>query len=158
MYVLEEIDYTIKKLPEWAADEPVEKTPQTQQDESYIHSEPLGVVLIIGAWNYPFSLTIQPMVGAIAAGTVGPVLGRGARRHPSSPLQRRAWGGGLRPVRSGGLGSGSHWRVRLSQEAAGTRLPGAQAQPGSDVHTASPPAMRPWSLGGQSRGVAPAWP
>ncbi|KAB0400015.1 hypothetical protein E2I00_017956, partial [Balaenoptera physalus] len=64
-----EIDYTIKKLPEWAADEPVEKTPQTQQDESYIHSEPLGVVLIIGAWNYPFSLTIQPMVGAIAAGT-----------------------------------------------------------------------------------------
>ncbi|KAM9045343.1 aldehyde dehydrogenase, dimeric NADP-preferring isoform 1-T1 [Megaptera novaeangliae] len=68
VYVLEEIDYTIKKLPEWAADEPVEKTPQTQQDESYIHSEPLGVVLIIGAWNYPFSLTIQPMVGAIAAG------------------------------------------------------------------------------------------
>uniref|UniRef100_A0A8C9E6W1 Aldehyde dehydrogenase, dimeric NADP-preferring n=1 Tax=Phocoena sinus TaxID=42100 RepID=A0A8C9E6W1_PHOSS len=68
MYVLEEIDYVIKKLPEWAADEPVEKTPQTQQDESYIHSEPLGVVLIIGTWNYPFSLTIQPMVGAIAAG------------------------------------------------------------------------------------------
>ncbi|MBV97260.1 Aldehyde dehydrogenase, dimeric NADP-preferring, partial [Eschrichtius robustus] len=68
VYVLEEIDYTIKKLPEWAAEEPVEKTPQTQQDESYIHSEPLGVVLIIGAWNYPFSLTIQPMVGAIAAG------------------------------------------------------------------------------------------
>ncbi|XP_024609029.1 aldehyde dehydrogenase, dimeric NADP-preferring [Neophocaena asiaeorientalis asiaeorientalis] len=68
VYVLEEIDYVIKKLPEWAADEPVEKTAQTQQDESYIHSEPLGVVLIIGTWNYPFSLTIQPMVGAIAAG------------------------------------------------------------------------------------------
>ncbi|XP_037056922.1 aldehyde dehydrogenase, dimeric NADP-preferring isoform X2 [Peromyscus leucopus] len=67
-HVLEEIDTTIKKLPEWAADEPVEKTHQTQQDESYIHSEPLGVVLVIGAWNYPFNLTIQPMVGAIAAG------------------------------------------------------------------------------------------
>ncbi|XP_048221668.1 aldehyde dehydrogenase, dimeric NADP-preferring [Perognathus longimembris pacificus] len=66
---MEEIDNTIKKLPEWAADEPVvEKTRQTQQDETYIHSEPLGVVLIIGAWNYPFNLTIQPMVGAIAAG------------------------------------------------------------------------------------------
>uniref|UniRef100_A0A8D2B389 Aldehyde dehydrogenase n=1 Tax=Sciurus vulgaris TaxID=55149 RepID=A0A8D2B389_SCIVU len=68
IYVLEEIEYTIKKLPEWAKDEPVEKTPETQQDESYIHSEPLGVVLIIGTWNYPFNLTIQPMVGAIAAG------------------------------------------------------------------------------------------
>lgn len=66
--MLEEIETTIKKLPEWAADEPVEKTPQTQHDELYIHSEPLGVVLVMGTWNYPFNLTIQPMVGAIAAG------------------------------------------------------------------------------------------
>ncbi|XP_044106570.1 aldehyde dehydrogenase, dimeric NADP-preferring [Neovison vison] len=68
VYVLEEIEYMIKKLPEWAADEPVEKSLQTQQDECYIHSEPLGVVLVIGTWNYPFTVTIQPMVGAIAAG------------------------------------------------------------------------------------------
>ncbi|XP_029783794.1 aldehyde dehydrogenase, dimeric NADP-preferring [Suricata suricatta] len=68
VYVLEEIEHVIKKLPEWAADEPVEKTPQTQQDECYIHSEPLGVVLIIGTWNHPFTVTVQPMAGAIAAG------------------------------------------------------------------------------------------
>lgn len=68
-YVKEEIDYMIEKLPEWMEDEPVEKTSRTQQDESFIHSEPLGVALIIGTWNYPFNLTIQPMVGAIAAGT-----------------------------------------------------------------------------------------
>ncbi|KAM9693547.1 LOW QUALITY PROTEIN: aldehyde dehydrogenase, dimeric NADP-preferring [Trichechus inunguis] len=67
VYIPEDIDYMIKKLPEWAADEPVEKTPQTQQDEPYIHS-PLGVVFIIGTRNYPFNLTIQPMVGAIASG------------------------------------------------------------------------------------------
>ena len=30
--------------------------------------DPFGVVLILGAWNYPFSLTLQPMAGAIAAG------------------------------------------------------------------------------------------
>uniref|UniRef100_A0A452QYX2 Aldehyde dehydrogenase, dimeric NADP-preferring n=1 Tax=Ursus americanus TaxID=9643 RepID=A0A452QYX2_URSAM len=59
---------TARRRGTWAADEPVEKTPQTQQDECYIHSEPLGVVLIIGTWNYPFTVTIQPMVGAIAAG------------------------------------------------------------------------------------------
>ncbi|XP_042529877.1 aldehyde dehydrogenase, dimeric NADP-preferring [Dipodomys spectabilis] len=67
-HVMDEIENTVKNLTEWAADEPVAKTRQTQQDEAYIHSEPLGVVLIIGAWNYPFNLTIQPMVGAIAAG------------------------------------------------------------------------------------------
>lgn len=76
----EEIEYMIKKLPEWAADEPVEKTRQTQKDESYIHSEPLGVVLIIGTWNYPFNLLIQPMVGAIAAGNgLWPPLWPGVR-------------------------------------------------------------------------------
>ncbi|XP_066221062.1 aldehyde dehydrogenase, dimeric NADP-preferring-like [Saccopteryx leptura] len=68
VYVLDEIDYTIKNLPEWILDEPVEGTARTRQDENYIHSEPLGVVLIIGTWNYPFDLTVQPMVGAIAAG------------------------------------------------------------------------------------------
>ncbi|CAK6437625.1 unnamed protein product [Pipistrellus nathusii] len=68
VYCLEEIDYVIKNLPEWVQDEHVEKTAQTQQDECYIHSEPLGVALIIGTWNYPFDLTVQPMVGAIAAG------------------------------------------------------------------------------------------
>ena len=30
--------------------------------------EPLGCVLIIGPWNYPFSLTLQPLVSALAAG------------------------------------------------------------------------------------------
>ncbi|KAJ7308815.1 hypothetical protein JRQ81_008083 [Phrynocephalus forsythii] len=40
----------------------------TLGDEVYIQREPFGVVLIIGAWNYPFSLIIHPLVGAIAAG------------------------------------------------------------------------------------------
>ena len=35
---------------------------------SYIIKDPLGVVLIIGAWNYPFQLLLVPLVGAIAGG------------------------------------------------------------------------------------------
>jgi aldehyde dehydrogenase (NAD+) len=36
--------------------------------KSYILSQPLGVVLIIGPWNYPLQLLLAPLVGAIAAG------------------------------------------------------------------------------------------
>ena len=36
--------------------------------KSYIKKEPLGAVLIIGPYNYPFQLVIEPLIGAIAAG------------------------------------------------------------------------------------------
>ena len=36
--------------------------------DKYVHPEPFGICLIIGAWNYPFLLTLSPLVGAIAAG------------------------------------------------------------------------------------------
>lgn len=66
-----EIKLAIDKLKEWAAPRPAEKNLFTLSDEVYIQPEPLGVVLIIGAWNYPWALTLMPLVGAIAAGTVG---------------------------------------------------------------------------------------
>lgn len=59
----------MRKLKEWAAPRPVSKNLLTLSDEVYIKPEPLGVVLIIGAWNYPWAVTIQPLIGAIAAGT-----------------------------------------------------------------------------------------
>ncbi|XP_070839906.1 aldehyde dehydrogenase family 3 member A2b [Chaetodon trifascialis] len=63
-----EIDLITSKLKEWAAPRPVEKNVMTMMDTVYIQPEPLGVVLIIGAWNYPWALTLQPLLGAIAAG------------------------------------------------------------------------------------------
>lgn len=66
--VKREIDYTIKRLKNWTKPQktavPVEFFPYSAK----IHPEPLGVVLIIGAWNYPFQLIIAPLIGAIAAG------------------------------------------------------------------------------------------
>lgn len=38
--------------------------------KAYIHKEPYGAVLIIGPWNYPFSLVFRPLIGAIAAGNL----------------------------------------------------------------------------------------
>jgi len=58
----------IASLDAWGADEYVEKNVITLMDTTYIHREPLGVCLVMGAWNYPVQLTLQPVTGAIAAG------------------------------------------------------------------------------------------
>lgn len=63
-----DLKLAIEKLSDWAAPRPVEKNLLTMSDEVYVQPEPLGVVLIIGAWNYPWALTLLPLVGAIAAG------------------------------------------------------------------------------------------
>ena len=66
--VLQDINYALKHLKSWLKPQKV-KAPLTQFPASgYIYSEPLGNVLIIGPWNYPFSLMISPLIGAIAAG------------------------------------------------------------------------------------------
>ncbi|CAN9510995.1 unnamed protein product [Ophioblennius macclurei] len=68
-----EIKLAIERLSLWAARRPVEKTLLTMSDEVYVQPEPLGVVLIIGAWNYPWAVTLVPLVGAIAAGNAAVV-------------------------------------------------------------------------------------
>lgn len=63
-----ELKYFIKNLKAWAKPEQV-KTPITLFGHtSTIHYEPKGVVLIIAPWNYPFQLTINPLIPALAAG------------------------------------------------------------------------------------------
>lgn len=66
--VKEEIRFALKHIRKWAAPKRV-KTPITQfPSKSFIYKEPYGVVLIMSPWNYPFQLTIAPLVGAICAG------------------------------------------------------------------------------------------
>jgi aldehyde dehydrogenase (NAD+) len=67
-YTRSEIDLLRKKLKAWAKPERVPTTIVAQPGRSRIYREPLGVVLIIAPWNYPFNLVMGPLVGAIAAG------------------------------------------------------------------------------------------
>ncbi|XP_064534021.1 aldehyde dehydrogenase family 3 member A2-like [Pseudopipra pipra] len=66
--VLGELTLAMEKLPSWAAPQHLKKNLLTMRDEVFVNFEPLGVVLIIGAWNYPFVLVMHPLIGAIAAG------------------------------------------------------------------------------------------
>lgn len=56
---------------------------------SYIHKDALGVVLIIGAWNYPVQLTLIPLAGAIAAGNCAVVKPSEIAPHTSALLASR---------------------------------------------------------------------
>ena len=66
--VASELALTRKKLRSWARPQRVPTSLVGQPGKSRIYHEPLGVVLIIGPWNYPLQLVIAPLVGAIAAG------------------------------------------------------------------------------------------
>ncbi|XP_003744881.1 aldehyde dehydrogenase, dimeric NADP-preferring-like [Galendromus occidentalis] len=67
-FVLNDIRGADIELEGWMKAESVPKTLMTVLDRSFVHSEPYGVALIIGAWNYPVQLVISPLVGAITAG------------------------------------------------------------------------------------------
>ncbi|KAF3922498.1 hypothetical protein AA313_de0209560 [Arthrobotrys entomopaga] len=55
-------------IDKWVKEEKLEVDLLGIASSPVIRKEPLGVVLIIGAYNYPFQLTLAPMIGAIAAG------------------------------------------------------------------------------------------
>ncbi len=66
--VLDEIKFLIKHIPGWAKNKKV-RTPIAQfAAQSFVVSEPYGIVLVMSPWNYPFQLSIEPLIGAIAAG------------------------------------------------------------------------------------------
>lgn len=59
---------TEKNLKRWMRPERVKKPIFLADSKSYIISEPYGVMTIIGPFNYPFQLVMEPLIGAIAAG------------------------------------------------------------------------------------------
>lgn len=59
----------LKNIDAWTADEPIgDSFLRRWLGIAHIKKEPLGVVLIIGAWNFPLLLVFQPLIAAITAG------------------------------------------------------------------------------------------
>ena len=58
----------LENLSDWMAPQPVPKGLMYKMDTCQVIYEPLGVSLVIGAWNYPAQLILSPLIGAIAAG------------------------------------------------------------------------------------------
>lgn len=66
--VIAEVNYMLKNIKKLTKKKTV-MTPFGQQlSHSYVLAKPYGVVLIMSPWNYPFMLTLPPIIDAVAAG------------------------------------------------------------------------------------------
>ncbi|MDR2272803.1 MAG: aldehyde dehydrogenase family protein [Sphingobacterium sp.] len=68
LFIYGEIDFAIRRLRKWMRPKRVGRSVTNLLAKSSIVYQPRGAVLIISPWNYPFQLTMSPLVSALAAG------------------------------------------------------------------------------------------
>ncbi len=66
--LFEELELAIRHLKDWVKPRKVSTNLLNQPGKSYIVAEPLGTTLVIGAWNFPYNLSLVPVVGSMMAG------------------------------------------------------------------------------------------
>lgn len=67
-YITGDVDHVLKHLKKWSKPRKVKTPLIAMPGRSFIQPEPLGSVLIMGAWNYPVQLIFAPLVAVISAG------------------------------------------------------------------------------------------
>ena len=85
--VLEEISYMLKHTPKFAREQRVRTSLAQFHSRSYKKPSPYGVTLIMSPWNYPFMLTLSPLVDALAAGNTAVVKPSAYSPHTSEVLR-----------------------------------------------------------------------
>ena len=66
--VVSEVVYALDNMDSWMSEERPRVSLAFKFDNCRVRYLPMGLVLVIGSWNYPLALVAQPLVGAIAAG------------------------------------------------------------------------------------------
>ena len=67
-FMKNDVKHILYNLNDWVKPEYPEKPLVNLMDDVQIYNDPYGVVLVIGAWNYPLQLLLVPVASAIAAG------------------------------------------------------------------------------------------
>ncbi|MFD2571884.1 aldehyde dehydrogenase family protein [Spirosoma soli] len=88
MALYTEIKHTIRHLKQWMQPQQLPTPLSLVGTKSYVRHEPKGNILIIAPWNYPFVLTIRPLVSAIAAGNVAILKPSEITPHTASLIKR----------------------------------------------------------------------
>lgn len=86
--VYKEFDYVIKHLRNWNSPDKVSGSMMSFPAKNYIYRDPYGVVLILSPWNYPFNLTMMPLIGAIAGGNCALVKPSETSPHTAAIIEK----------------------------------------------------------------------
>ena len=87
-FVLNEIRFIKKNLKSWMNPQKIKTPMYLWPAKSFLLPEPRGVVLIISPWNYPFRLSLSPLVGAISAGNCATLKLSEHTPHTSALIQK----------------------------------------------------------------------
>jgi len=87
-HVLSELKFALNHLDRWIRPRRVQASLALTGTQSRILYEPKGVCLIISPWNYPFALSVGPLVSALAAGNTVILKPSEHTPHMSALLQR----------------------------------------------------------------------
>ncbi|KAA8528093.1 hypothetical protein F0562_035038 [Nyssa sinensis] len=66
--LIKSVDYALVGLKKWMSPKKAKLPVAAFPSSAELVPEPLGLVLIFSSWNYPFGLSLEPLIGAIAAG------------------------------------------------------------------------------------------
>ncbi|CAJ1400254.1 unnamed protein product [Effrenium voratum] len=82
--LLLDVNDALDGIRDWSAPKKVATPLALQPASCYVEAQPKGVVLVIGAWNYPLNVTINPFISALAAGNA--VIVKPSELAPESAL------------------------------------------------------------------------
>jgi len=102
--LVDEIRHTRKRLQRWMRPRRVPGNPQTWPGRASLHYRPLGVIGVMGAYNYPLYLSLSPLIGALAAGNR--VMVKPSEQTPHTTTAIAALLAGLFPPEQVGVVSG----------------------------------------------------
>ncbi len=86
--IYHEIDLAVKKVKKWAKKKKVSTGLTNLPGKSYIIPEPYGTILVIGAWNYPYQLSLCPAIAAMASGCTVVLKPSEVPSHTSATMAR----------------------------------------------------------------------
>ncbi|TQE91324.1 aldehyde dehydrogenase [Ureibacillus terrenus] len=87
-FVLNSIRHMLNNIDEWAKPVDVRTPFHFQPAKSFIVREPYGAVLIIGPYNYPFQLVMEPLIGALIGGNTAIVKPSEAAIHTTEIIKK----------------------------------------------------------------------
>ena len=86
--VFREVRLAIKNIDSWTKPKRISTPIHLMPARSFVVSEPYGVTLIISPFNYPFSLIMKPLIGALAAGNTAILRPSEAALHTADVVKK----------------------------------------------------------------------